>query len=71
MDHSELTYDTKNIDELKLTNYHIVNLLKREEEYCYCKLCDRTYPKKKVKLHWLNNKHMRYEYQKDCSPPSK
>ena len=62
MDHSYLTYDYKNIDELNLKNEDILDLIKRDKDFCYCSLCDRCYMKKKIKFHWVNKKHQKYEF---------
>lgn len=67
LDHFELTFDGSTIDQLKLKNEDIINLLKRDKDYRYCSLCERCYTKKKIKLHWVNRKHLNYHYNTTSS----
>ena len=62
LDHSHLIYDYTNIEELNLKNEDIIKLIKRERDYTYCSLCERCYKRKKVILHFINQKHQKYEF---------
>ena len=66
---SELFYDFSNLDELDIRNLYVVDLLKRNVGYSYCKLCDRCYETRRLKFHW-NRKHSRYSYHKYISSKS-
>ena len=67
---SELLYDNKNVDKLDIGNLYVVDLLRRDVGYYYCKLCDRCYLKSRMKWHW-NNRHIKYSYYKYISSKSK
>ena len=67
LDHSELSFNYTNIDDIGLKNEVVIDLIKREHDYSYCSLCDRCYMKKNFKLHWFDNKHKKYEYYKTNS----
>jgi len=67
--HSELLYTFENIDELELENKYIVDLIKRNCGYTYCKLCQKPYLTYNLRYH-DNNKHKIYEYYKHISSKS-
>ena len=66
---SELLYDNTNLDKLDIRNLYVVDLLRRDVGYMYCKLCDRCYLKSRIRYHW-NRRHIKYSYHKYISSKS-